>query len=112
MMNNLNSILIEGNLVQGPKLSHTSKGTSICQFSLYFTRFYKQDDDDHQKEVSIFEITTRDKLANLHNDYLKKDKTIRIVGRLKQGRITEDNGESKSKVYIVAEHIDFKPEVS
>ena len=37
-MNNLNSILIEGNLVKDPDLSYTSKGTAVCKFTVACNR--------------------------------------------------------------------------
>jgi single-strand DNA-binding protein len=42
-MNNLNSILIEGNLVRDPLLRSTPKGTQVCTFTLASNRFFKQD---------------------------------------------------------------------
>ncbi len=107
-MNNLNSVLIEGILTQNPEMSNTSKGQPICQFSLSCNRFYKQD-DEYQKEESIFDITVLNKMAEVCNENLKKDRGVRVVGRLKEDRITDDNGGSKSKVYIIAEHVEFKP---
>jgi single-strand DNA-binding protein len=56
-MNNLNSILIEGNMVRDPQLRATAKGTSICTFSLASNRYFKQD-SGMEKEVSFFEIET------------------------------------------------------
>ncbi|MDR0998750.1 MAG: single-stranded DNA-binding protein, partial [Treponema sp.] len=37
-MNNLNSILIEGNLVRDPLLRSTPKGTQVCTFTLASNR--------------------------------------------------------------------------
>lgn len=37
-MNNLNSILIEGNLVRDPELSYTPKGVAVCKFSVACNR--------------------------------------------------------------------------
>ena len=36
---------------------------------------------------------------------------MRVVGRLKQDRWTSPEGQSRSKVQIVAEHVEFKPQV-
>lgn len=56
-MNNLNSILLEGNLVRDPELSYTPKGVAVCKFSVASNRFYKQD-EEFQQEVSFFDVTT------------------------------------------------------
>jgi single-strand DNA-binding protein len=35
---------------------------------------------------------------------------VRVVGRLKQDRWTGPEGQARSKVSIVAEHVEFKPQ--
>jgi single-strand DNA-binding protein len=36
---------------------------------------------------------------------------MRVVGRLKQDRWTGPEGQTRSKVMIVAEHVEFKPQL-
>jgi single-strand DNA-binding protein len=108
-MNNLNSILIEGNLVRDPELSYTPKGTAVCKFSVACNRSYKQD-DEFQKEVSFFDVSTWTRLAEVCGEYLKKGRGVRVVGRLKQDRWTDPEGKAHSRVEIVAEHVEFKPQ--
>jgi single-strand DNA-binding protein len=36
---------------------------------------------------------------------------VRVVGRLKQDRWNDRDGKSRSKVTIVAEHVEFRPEL-
>jgi single-strand DNA-binding protein len=109
-MNNLNSILIEGNLVRDPELKYTPKGAAVCTFALASNRFFKQDDET-QKEVSYFDVTTWSRLAEVCGEYLKKGRGVRVVGRLKQDRWTGPEGQARSKVEIVAEHVEFKPQL-
>ncbi|MBN2531953.1 MAG: single-stranded DNA-binding protein [Spirochaetales bacterium] len=107
-MNNLNSILVEGNLVRDPELTHTPKGTPVCKFAIATNRFFKLE-DEFQKEVSFFEVTVWSKLANRCNEGLKKGRGVRIIGRLKQDRWKGINGQGKSRVYIIANNVEFKP---
>ena len=109
MLNNLNSVLVEGNLVRDPELKYTPKGAAVCSFSLASNRYFKQDEET-QKEVSFFEVTTWSRLAEVCGEYLKKGRGVRVVGRLKQDRWTSPEGQSRSKVQIVAEHVEFKPQ--
>jgi single-strand DNA-binding protein len=108
-MNNLNSILIEGNLVRDPLLRSTAKGTSLCTFSLASNRFFKQD-SGLEKEVSFFEVETWSKLAESCYNLGHKGRGVRVVGRLKQDRWTGSDGKTRSKITIVAEHVEFRPE--
>ena len=109
-MNNLNSILIEGNMVRDPQLRATPKGTSVCTFSLASNRYYKQE-AGMEKEVSFFEVETWAKLAEACNNLGRKGRGVRVVGRLKQDRWTGNDGKQRSKVSIVAEHVEFRPEL-
>lgn len=107
-MNNLNSILLEGNLVRDPELSYTPKGTAVCAFSVASNRYFKQD-GELQEEVSYFDVTCWSRLAEVCNEYLTKGRGVRIVGRLKQDRWEDPEGKTRSKVHIIAEHVEFKP---
>jgi single-strand DNA-binding protein len=42
-------------------------------------------------------------------EYLTKGRGVRVVGRLKQDRWQDSDGKTRSKVHIVAEHVEFKP---
>ena len=108
-MNNLNSILIEGNLVRDPLLRSTPKGTQICTLSLASNRFYRQD-TGFEKEVSFFDVETWARLAEACYAKGRKGRGVRVVGRLKQDRWNDPDGKPRSRVTIVAEHVEFRPE--
>jgi len=111
-MNNLNSILIEGNLVKDPILRSTTKGTQVCTLRLASNRYYKQDNQSpgFEKEVSFFDVETWAKLAENCYTRGKKGRGVRVVGRLKEDRWNGTDGKNHSRVSIVAEHVEFRPE--
>lgn len=108
-MNNLNSILIEGNLVRDPTLRSTPKGTQVCTMTLASNRFYKQD-SGFEKEVSFFDVESWARLAETCGSKGKKGRGVRVVGRLKQNRWTNPDGKTQSKISIIADHVEFRPE--
>jgi single-strand DNA-binding protein len=108
-MNNLNSILIEGNLVRDPLYRSTPKGTPVCTFSLASNRYYRQD-SELEKEVSFFDVETWAKLADNCYNLGHKGRGVRVVGRLKQQRWNGSDGKPHSRITIVAEHVEFRPE--
>jgi single-strand DNA-binding protein len=108
-MNNLNSILIEGNLVKDPLLRTSPKGTPVCTFRLACNRYYKKD-SGFEKEVGYFDIEAWSKLAEAVKERACKGRGVRVVGRLKQDRWLNDDGKPASRVVISAEHVEFKPE--
>ena len=108
-MNNLNSVLIEGNLTRDPELSYTGKGTAVAKLSVANNRYFKQE-DELQKETSFFDVTVWGRQAEVCEQYLKKGRGVRVVGRLKQDRWQDPEGNPHSRVEIVAEHVEFRPE--
>ena len=109
-MNNLNSVLIEGTLTQSPKIVIEDNGKTITEFSISSERSYKKDDQYH-KEISFFEIRVFGKQAEACNEYLTKGRGVRIVGRLKQ-ELRGDDEDGRLNVFIIAEHVEFKPKKS
>jgi len=109
-MNNLNSILIEGNIVREPELRTLTKGTPVSTFQIATNRYYKQE-TGMEKEVSYFNAETWSKLAEACRDKGSKGRGVRVVGRLKQDRWQDRDGKAQSKIVIVAEHVEFRPEV-
>ena len=108
-MNSLNSILIAGNLTRDPVVTETTPGKKVCSFSIACNRYYKVE-GEQKKETSFFDVETWNGLAANCSTYLEKGKGVRIVGRLKQNRwVNTESGDNMQKVFIVAEHVDFKP---
>ena len=108
-MNSLNSVLIEGNLTRDPEYRETAKGTALCTFSIASNRFFKQGEET-EKEVSFFDVETWAKLAESCRNMGSKGRGVRVVGRLKQDRWNGNDGKALSKISIVADHVEFRPE--
>jgi single-strand DNA-binding protein len=108
-MNSLNSILIEGNLVRDLDFRETPNGTPICTFAIASNRYFRRE-EQMEKEVSFFDVQTWSKLAERCKDFGQKGRGVRVVGRLKQDRWNDSAGQSRSKVIIVAEHVEWRTE--
>jgi single-strand DNA-binding protein len=103
---------VEGNLIKDPVFKETPKGVALCTFSLASNRYYKKaEDQDFTQEVSYFDVTTWARLAETCRDYGHKGRSTRVVGRLKQERWTDGEGRQRDKIVIIAEHVEFRPEV-
>ncbi|MFW5688136.1 MAG: single-stranded DNA-binding protein [Spirochaetota bacterium] len=106
-MNDLNSVLIEGNLTRDPRVAATPKGTPVCNFSVASNRYFRAD-DEMQEEVSFFDVETWSRLAERCGEELHKGRGVRVVGRLKQDRWQDKDGNPRSRTKIVAEHVEFR----
>jgi single-strand DNA-binding protein len=106
-MNNLNSVLIEGNLVRDPEYRTTANGTGVCKFTVASNRYYKKV-DGFEKEVGFFDVEAWGKISESVNTQAKKGRGVRVVGRLKQERWQNKEGNPMSKVVIVADHVEYR----
>lgn len=109
-MNAMNQIIIEGNVVRDSVVKETAKGTKVATMPIASNRVYKDTNGDFQQEVSFFDVETwGNNFCERVAKNAVKGRGVRVVGRLKQNRWKDGSGKSFSKVYIIADHIDFKP---
>ncbi len=64
-------------------------------FALASNRYFKQDEET-QKEVSFFDITTWSRLAEVCEESLYEGRGVRVVGRLKQDRWTSPEAQAEA----------------
>ena len=109
-MNAMNQIIIEGNVVRDSQIKETQKGTRVATMPIASNRVFKDSNGDFQSEVSFFDVQAwGQKFCESVAKNGIEGRGVRVVGRLKQVRWKNDSGKSQSRIYIIADHIDFKP---
>jgi len=108
-MNSLNSLILEGNIVRQAVLSEPTDGFKVCKIPLAVNRFFKNANGDGVEEVSFFDVEAYGKMAEICEKQGSKGRGMRVVGRLKQNRWKDTDGKTQSKIFVVAEHVEFKP---
>ena len=103
-MNDLNSLILEGVVIGEPHLNETST-TSVLNFTIENTRYYKNKAGEDVTETSQFKVVAYGGTCNIP---VKEGKGVSLVGRLKENKWTDNEGASHSEVQIVAEHIEIK----
>ena len=98
-MNMLNSIILDGT-IQEDILLGEANGIKTASFKIGVDRTELRPDGTKGKVTSSFEVVTYGTLAEVTNKHGVKGRGIRIVGRLKQ---------ENSRVFVIAEHIEYKP---
>ena len=106
-MNQLNSIILEGNVVKKAEFSEPKTGFQVCKFPLAVNRRTKTPEGETKEEVSYFDVETYGEMAESCFKWCDRGQGVRVVGRLKQSR-WEENNTKKSRVYVVAEHVEYK----
>ncbi len=109
-MNNLNSVLVEGNLTHDPEVVTLKDGTMLTRFSIGVNRSFMNNQKQYISEVSFFVVVTWGKTAENCAKFLTKGRGIRVLGRLRQEKWKTESDESRERVVIVAEHVEFQPE--
>ncbi len=108
-MNQLNSLILEGNLVRDAVLTEPAPGFKKCNFTMGVNRFYKNRKNEDVNEASFFDVEAYNQLAEWCGKKATKGRGVRVVGRLKQDTWKDESGKSASRIYVVAEHIEYKP---
>jgi len=107
-MNHLNSLLIEGDLVDDPKIRHPPQGNAVCNFTIASSRFCRVG-IGILKEVGFFNIEAEGKLAEACAERGSKGRGVRVVGRLRHDHWKDDDGNCHDRIVIVPEHVEFRP---
>ena len=95
----VNSVIEIGRLTRDPKLSYTSDGVAVMEFSIAVNHMKKE-------EVSFFNCKAFGKTAENLKPYMAKGKQVCIDGYLKQDRWEKD-GKKESRVIINCESIEL-----
>ena len=104
-MNQMNSLIIEGT-------AENFKSNEKCaEFQISVKRFYRNDAGENAEGLSVFDCEAWGNLKDLLERCLanKSERSVQIVGRLKQHIWKDETGKNPSKVVVVCEHIEFKP---
>lgn len=104
MANNLNSLILEGVVIGEPHLNETST-TSVLNFTIENTRYYKNKAGEGVTETFQFKVVAFGSMCKIP---LKEGSGVRVVGRLKQNIWTDGDDMKHKEVQIVAEHIEIR----
>jgi single-strand DNA-binding protein len=90
-----------GHLTKDPKFLETESGKAICTLRIAVKRAGKQGHDGY------FDVKCFDSQAAACAEYLKAGREVAIDGRLLFDEYTTQDGAYASRVYIVAERVEF-----
>ncbi|MFA5447201.1 MAG: single-stranded DNA-binding protein [Sphaerochaeta sp.] len=108
-MNNLNSVLLEGNLVKDPELAVVGEQRNeLAKFTIAVNRYYRGGDGASRKEVMYIGVDAWGPLGKNCLSYLTKGRGVRVVGRLRQDRWNDKDGAYRDRIFVVAEHVEFR----
>lgn len=102
----LNRVLIAGRLTADPELKTTNSGTEVCTITIACDDDYKQKDSDEKKVVFV-DVTCWRKTGVFVANYFQKGRMIIVDGKLSQNKWTDKDGNSRSRIEVVADTVYF-----
>ncbi|MGJ4787874.1 single-stranded DNA-binding protein [Leptospira koniambonensis] len=105
-MKNLSLTVLDGFLTVDPELKRTQAGKSVTNFTVAVNHNYKRAEGE-EAEVSYVDVEVWERLAENCSEYLKKGKKVTVIGHLKQDRWKNQEGQSRSKVKVIADEVRF-----
>jgi single-strand DNA-binding protein len=97
----MNSVNLIGRLTRDPESRTTQQGKKVVNFTLAVDRRFKSDD----KSADFFNVQAWDKTADFIEQYLGKGRLVGVTGRLQQRSYTDQNGNKREVVEVIAESV-------
>lgn len=107
-MNNLNRVIINGNLTTDCKLERGKSGTAYGGFCIAVNSSEKKD-GEWVDTVSYFEVKAFGKLFESQHPYLVKGANVTVEGKLKQENWETKEGEKRHKIVIQSDTLYLGP---
>lgn len=101
-MADINSITLTGRLTKDPEIKYFESGSCKTTFSIANNKWSKKDE---REIASFFNCEVWGKHGQYVAEYATKGSQIMLIGRLDTSTYTNDKGEKKIKVFIVADTV-------
>lgn len=105
-MQNINAVVITGNLTRDPDLRHTDGGTAVCNLRVAVNGRRKNGDGEYVDKPNYFNVTVWGAHGKSCAEYLSKGRPVAVEGRLDWRERETDDGR-REYVSIVANMVQF-----
>ncbi|HZE05098.1 MAG TPA: single-stranded DNA-binding protein [Solirubrobacteraceae bacterium] len=105
---NINRVVLTGNLTRDPELRSTPSGMSVCSLRLACNGRRKNNETNQwEDQPNYFDITVWGAQGENCSKYLSKGRGVAIDGRLQWREWTDQNGNKRQSVDIIADTVQF-----
>jgi single-strand DNA-binding protein len=101
-MASFNRVILAGNLTRDPEIRFTNDGVPVTNFGLAVNRVRSTND-----AVDFFDVTAWRELGEAVANHKSKGDPVLIEGRLRYRTWEAQDGSRRSKVDVVADHVQF-----
>jgi single-strand DNA-binding protein len=104
----VNKVILVGNLTADPDVKATPKGTYVAKMRMATNEYLGKDESGNRKEQSEFHsLVAFGKTAEFAGQYLKKGRSLCVVGRLHTSSWDDTAGQKRYRTEVVVEEIKF-----
>lgn len=102
----MNKVILIGRLTKDPetRYSQSKEPMAITRFSLAVNRRFKK---DGEQEADFINCVAFGKTAEFVSKYFSKGKMISIVGNIRTGSYTDNNGQTRYTTDVNVEEVEF-----
>ena len=110
MAGNINRVIITGNLTRDPELgSIPGSGTSVCTLRVACNGRRKNSAGQWEDQANYFDVTVWGQQGENCAQYLRKGRGVAVDGRLRWREWTNQEGQKRQAVDIIADTVQFLP---
>jgi single-strand DNA-binding protein len=106
-MSSFNKVILMGNLTRDPELRYTQSNMAICKLGLAVNRRFKDQSGEWREEATFVDITIFGKRGEAFAKFHSKGKPAFVEGSLRFDTWEDQNGQKRSKLYVVADSWEF-----
>lgn len=111
-LGSLNYVVLIGRATQDSELRYTPKGTPVCNFRIAVDENVKDKETGEWKKISsFFNVVTYSRNAELCGERLKKGSAVIVEGRLRSRDWTDQQGQRRHLVEIIARRVQILDKV-
>lgn len=100
----MNQVALVARIAQLPALRNTAGGTHVATLRVAVPRPRKDGED---QGADYIDVVTFGRQAETCVEYLTKGRRVAITGRLSHSEWTNESGERRSKLEVIANTVDF-----
>ncbi len=101
-----NTVTVTGNITRDPELRYTAGGSAVATFGLAWNRRWQnRQTNETEEQVSFFDVTCWNSLAENVSESLVKGNRVIVNGRMEQRNWETQDGDRRSKIEIIADEV-------
>lgn len=105
--NNVNKVIIVGNLGQTPELRYTNQGHAVANLSVATNGTYKNKEGDTVNVTEWHKATVWGKRAEVCSKYLSKGERVYLEGEIRSSQWSDEHGNKRKTHEILVDDIRF-----